>query len=1410
MYSSFGGTDGNRWFNDVWIYDPRTNIWQQQDCIGYIPLAREGHASALVGDVMYVLGGRTEEGKDLGDLAAFRITTRRWYTFQNMGPSPSPRSGHGMTAYGNKIVILGGEPSTTPREPAELSLVYILDTTKIKYPIDHPGTRSLTSRRPSVTDRSQTPSGDRTASRQGMREAREAGNGRAKRQGSQESLNSTIQYQRSLDSQASDYPATSGQQRPEPNRVNPGGQSSMTLQNQTRTGPQETRSMSRQGNYVPQSGLDSTLRTPASPTSPIGPQQAKGPLLGNGQYTPKDSFDDGPRELPGSLGVYRQSPHNTQGSMDSINSNLMAPSASNGVARQAMQNAAQPRPNQTHQDSSSASSFAPPQRNDDMAKELETARSKNAWYASELSLARKAGYRSSTSDGSPASRDGEVFAEDEKPLVEALLKMRVELERVQQSLANQSTSAAERIAQIQKERDAAMQEAVYAKARTVANQSKLSSNGMRNTPTSNEDRSDDASRRLASTLAAHNELSVRMQTLASELEAERTARQAAQDSADAAHDRALELDNHRQENASELERLRKELHESQLTARETASNHTEAQTKAEMLLVDKNELSAKLESTRETIRNHNTVLGPLKDAVTASTNKAATLETKLEEERQQRAMLQDQLSQLQAEHDTRLAELDGSTARARNLEDEVAYHKEEARTHREAVLAGFGRLPDDNDPGAKANDQRIAVLQQRLEAANAAMRRNQEAADRAAERSRRAEERITSLESHHEQISREGLSMRKQLQVASRETLALQTERSELQRQLASHRLNSTALQVQHGALKGLLSDRGVESPASTSRNVGADGSLGHAGDNRRLAELESQLDMNNKAHEDMRASFERREMEANRGWEDKLAALDKDYQSAVNYLKGTEKMLGKMKQELHRYKSQNRELEDELAVKRKMEANSTGAKDIASTSANQSAQWEEERNSLRAEITNMQERIDNSVQQLESQMASVRAAQAERDNYKTGSENLQRDLSTHRSDVERLRAQNNTLEMRAAEAEKKIQLLLDTVGTTVNNYRRNSTSAEGMLGGMNMAETNFSSPKNHKRDYSMAESIGGDSLYGGGPGDAVPSFSADNIPTHNPGLSQHNDREAGGVHGTKPSLSHHISRNSLALDNLATELESLRSHWQTTANKHRLSDRSVDLGTANATPTRDMHMHADAGGEPGPSVRNSAENDIDATTPTARTHFHSQSHASQPSNESASSRFQTPQQAPLSASMAEWRKKLDLGDEDGGSARASTAFDDEDEHVDRRTDLGQQQQEQQPAPSSGFSNPAPTSNLNGGIGAGPGLPIGPPMMQSGSHSGPPTWLPGYAGGQGQAQGQGQGQAPYSLAHAAGQAQFQGQKERQTSGQREGAGIGTGQRREQGQNEYALRPTLSNMRGQSGSASEPSSEMDIA
>lgn len=73
----FGGTDGAFHYNDTWSFDLETRVWTELQCIGYVPVAREGCAASLVDGVMYVFGGRDVNGKDLGDLAAFKISSEQ-------------------------------------------------------------------------------------------------------------------------------------------------------------------------------------------------------------------------------------------------------------------------------------------------------------------------------------------------------------------------------------------------------------------------------------------------------------------------------------------------------------------------------------------------------------------------------------------------------------------------------------------------------------------------------------------------------------------------------------------------------------------------------------------------------------------------------------------------------------------------------------------------------------------------------------------------------------------------------------------------------------------------------------------------------------------------------------------------------------------------------------------------------------------------------------------------------------------------------------------------------------------------------------------------------------------------------------------------------------------------------------
>ncbi|GAB7356853.1 hypothetical protein MBLNU459_g7724t1, partial [Dothideomycetes sp. NU459] len=1202
----FGGTDGVTWFNDVWSYDPRTNSWTQLECIGYIPAAREGHASALVGDVMYVFGGRTEEGNDLGDLAAFRITSRRWYTFQNMGPSPSPRSGHSMTAFNKHIVVIGGEPSSAPRDAAELSLAYCLDTSKIRYPADSQSQtpveqriqghrrpsgersglplsqpRSMPPREqidtpPDASARVMTRESSLPANRTndqvngGSRLPRAAGLSNTAALGAQSPRNG---------SPMGNGPMSRQPTRPDralsPTNANNGPSSTMPSRITTMIPTTDESVVPRDRNAITSPTTFSNETSNAESDQDVAPQTYKPQTYQ--PYPPGESNEDRNGDALTRTPPRAKQNHELAETVDDIPRTSMDRANSSAKRTESRQD----HDREVFVDSGVGSSPALSQLTDSLAKELESERNKNAWYASELALARKAGYSRSTTN-SPAldERSADVFGDEDRPLVEALLKMRSELTSVQSSVDSQAQSAASRIAQVEKQRDAAIAEAVFVKAKLAA-QSGDSFPDTDRQEVPDAERSADMNRRLASSLAAQSELSRRIDTLIHEKEAENQARQLAEDTVDTAQKRVTELDMDRQRHVSELESLRAELHELRTTAREASASHADILSAHQLLTVDHNEASGKLERALADTQTHSSVISSLREALTASTEKATLLEQQLGEEKSGRDDLEAKLAQLRSEHDIRTSELETTSRRLRDAEEVSEKHAAEARTHRQAVLDGLDKISTrDLDSNSEAADERVTILQRQVESANAMVKQNQAAADVASEKLRRAEERIAGLEAYQEQASREGLNMRKQLQSTLRDMKSINEQKADLQQQLQSQQLETNAIAVQHGALKNILAERGVNpSEVRKSRAVDSPSSQLRFGtpDIQRVKELEMQLDASLKSHDDMKAHFEEmqdREGMTRKEYEEKLTALDQDHQAAVKYLRGTEKMLSKMKQELQRVKNQAADYHKELETYRAKDPSSPSLQNDAVRSAN----WEQERDGLRKDLESMKTDLEAKIASLQSELGT-RSADLEsmRASHQATQAEFTTLLSTHdasRTDLERLQRDNIVLEERARDAENKVQLLLDQVESSVDNYRRQSSVPHG---GMNGSA--------HRRDISNAS-----------------VNTATNVPTHghSRGDSLGNDSiysqsiapsemtETGDLEGPD-------GRNSLALDSLASELETLRSHWETTKN-YRLSDR-FDF----------------------------------EKTPTAGT---------------------APQQF---NSLANWRRGLDVGDEDDGS-RPSTA----------------------------------------------------------------------------------------------------------------------------------------------------------
>ncbi|QSS63464.1 hypothetical protein I7I51_00522 [Histoplasma capsulatum] len=1134
----FGGTNGLQWFNDVWCYDPRTNLWAQLDYVGFVPAAREGHAAALINDVMYIFSGRTEEGADLADLAAFRITTRRWFSFQNMGPSPSPRSGHSMTSFGKQIIVLGGEPSTAPRDPEELSLVYVLDTAKIRYPAE-----------PSPT----SPTGN--ASRKLGQADRPSASGRTSR----EAHNSTPDLHGRRGPSSGRESATAG--RPDVSSPGPGGTGSRLPRAsiaQAPAGPpppgqaptptpraphintQGGRSKPHKGGERGMTPVDNlrTVGNEKDRQSPVmremitnsRPGREQSPVSGGRQQSSRlsaramEAGEAAPLVTPARQRSLRQKHHN---SIDSVDDSILGkgPGSADGSEQRIYRNS------RNLNDEPRSPRLTPHQ--EALIKDLEAAKARNAWYASELAMARKAGYTLNPANASPLDqRSIDIFKEEDRPLIEAFISMRAELAKMQAAVDRQAAIASKRVAEVEHQRDAAINEAAYAQAKLAAQ-----GGSRRGTPQSdrngrdidetNPDRSAEISRRLALALASQAELKAKTETLMSELQDERRAKELAEELHEVTSKRLSEMES--QNNNLELESLRTELHHLQSAFREEAALRSEAESALKLTQIDKSELSQKVDDLSSRLENHGTDVGSLREAVNASSAKAELLERQLEEERDHREGLERKLLQLRAEHEERTTELENTARRLRDAEELAETHAREAESHRAAFLAGLDRASSrDSESTAKSlAEQRVAALKEQVDRANELAKTNHQAANEASEKLRRAEERIAGLEQYQEQASREGLQLRRQLQTALKESQALSNENREVKAQLENHQRDANALAIQHGALKELLGERGITADNRRSPLLDSPGSRFGTPEHNRLRELEQQLQSSIKAHEETKLSFESREQEADRAYNEKLEQLENDYQSAVHYVKGTEKMLKRMKDELSKYKSQNSKLQIELETALQ-KTNST-----SSPSPEASAQWETERLDLQKSLSDLQERTSTSIANLEAQLAKLRedltATQAERDQSLSEQDNIKRELLSitekSREDLEQLKSENALLESRALDAEQKISMLLDQVESSVTNYRRQSQQV-------------LSHPNGLSRTISNASS---NNTIGARP------------------------RAGSNVSQDDSFLDH---RSSFALDSLASELDALRSHWESTNRNYRLSTQ-FDF---DRTPTKETY----------------------------------------------------------------------------------------------------------------------------------------------------------------------------------------------------------------------------------------------
>ncbi|XP_022926928.1 tRNA wybutosine-synthesizing protein 2/3/4 [Cucurbita moschata] len=106
-FGGFGGMGRHARRNDLLQLD-MLSCTLQTISVEDSPSPRLGHTSSLVGDCLYVIGGRTDPTYILNDVWVFDITQAKWTLLKCTGSSFSPRHRHAAAAVGSKIYVFGG------------------------------------------------------------------------------------------------------------------------------------------------------------------------------------------------------------------------------------------------------------------------------------------------------------------------------------------------------------------------------------------------------------------------------------------------------------------------------------------------------------------------------------------------------------------------------------------------------------------------------------------------------------------------------------------------------------------------------------------------------------------------------------------------------------------------------------------------------------------------------------------------------------------------------------------------------------------------------------------------------------------------------------------------------------------------------------------------------------------------------------------------------------------------------------------------------------------------------------------------------------------------------------------------------------------------------------------------------
>jgi hypothetical protein len=1011
----FGGTDGKLWYSDTWVYDPLANSWSSLECTGFVPAPCEGHSATIIGDIMYVFGGRSAGGKDLGTLSALKISARKWFSFQNMGPAPSPRSGHSMTAFGgHKILIMGGEsPELDPENPNAYmneeesnNVVYVLDTSRISYP---PSANDPPSEKP-IEDRSvQQPQ-------------------QAPQQQQMQQQKIPISYTKDT------MQNTVGLTAPSGGTTAAAAASDANADNETRSLPyaaNETNS-SAPADSKTEKDLKSRIESVDSEITPgFGYERVHvGDVNENTevnsvsdkaddiQAPSSDSTRDGQTEntiTASSPGVTSESTFDSENIVVRKNSNRSV-----------------------NDDESKKPAVISNGSVENLNQALEQLKASNSWYESELSAAREKGYIPSTRPpvdvlqlrrvSQRITQDTDGSLSERAILLEALSDLKSELQGVQDNVKNQAEQASAKIAEAEADRDDALE-----RIKLLEAQLKAAQNG--STPSLVTVPHNGSMPSLAAPLTSRN---IQTRSIsAANTEEENSA--------------IVELDKVKSDNMNLEQQLRTFSDKSILAQHEATRYKTQFE-----------ELQARHALLEDTTNDQVTSLAALTAALTAAQATSSSYLSILNDKETEFLALQEEIKNLKAELSTTQHELLVSNNQLEEHKTLLTKATEQGSASSAALTSGVERIVALWTASAAFNKAKRRIRREK-----AAREIGAESADDDAEQALSDEEAnqeeeedaeilqlrqqvkdISSLYETHQKAANEathGLSdALQEIHTLKQQLLASQTAQAKLEQDLELSRTDFEAqkkdlesYQIQLNDNKKSLDVFAEEAKQRSSESEGVVESL-----KKELEEL----------HE--RHTF-----------------LENEYETTMQYVRNSDKALTKTREELSKYKDNTIKLQSEIdELRLRLQDQEENEDNVSVTSSNNGGSGVRSRTDHRVGTPPAKYNSRQIELQLRDLRAQIIILQEERDELRANTLEIKKKLITHTEDlkdsqamIEQLEQENSQLIKRLNDAEAKnepsqpinsygggsnnhLDRTIDDISSELDQIRTNRERVSGIL----------------------------------------------------------------------------------------------------------------------------------------------------------------------------------------------------------------------------------------------------------------------------------------------------------------------------------------------------------------------------